>query len=178
MQVSLVLSKYKSCDDFWKLHCKFLLGNAFSLWKSCNCKNQLWWVCVCRSIFLSLTYKSPPFTVILPRVSSILFKSLCEFVLLEAVIWRPSRFPEKSLWSGSNTRLPTPCPHDALTEFIASSTLRKAKFSIAVNSASCTLVSTVVINYPLHSVFYLQFFLKCVQIYMWTINLSWVVSII
>ena len=82
----------------------------------------------------------------LPRVSSIFLKSVCEIILLEAVIWRSSIFPEKDLWWGSNTTPPTPCRDDALADFIASSTLGVTKFSVAVNTASSTLVSTVVIT--------------------------------
>ena len=107
-----------------------------------NRSHSMWWVCVFWSIFLSLINKSPPSTIILPRVSSILLKSLCEFIPLEAVIWKPSILPEKSLWSRSHTTLSIPRPDDALTDFIANSTLGITKFYIAVNTASCTLVST------------------------------------
>ena len=107
---------------------------------------DLWWVCVNRSLFLSLTDKSPPPTVILPRVSLILFKPICECILLEAAICRPSILPEKSFWSGSNTIPSTLRPGDALFDFMAISTLAITKFSIAVNTASWSLVSTVVIT--------------------------------
>ena len=85
-------------------------------------------------------------TTILPRVSSILFKSVFELTLLEAAIWRPSISPEETLWSGSGTTLSAPRLEDALTDFIASSSLGKTTSSIAVNAVSCTLASTVVIT--------------------------------
>ena len=100
-----------------------------------NINNMVWWMCVCVCV-----------CVILPRVSSVLFNSVCEFILLEAVICRPSVFLEKPLWSGSNTTLPTSFPDDALIDFIASSTLGIIKFSIAVITASCATVSIVVIT--------------------------------
>ena len=106
----------------------------------------LWWVYVCRSMFFSLTSKSPSSTVTLPRVSSILFNYVRKFILLEAVICRLSILPEKSLWSGSNTLPSTFRPEDALVDFMANSTLGITKFSIAVNIASWTLVSTDIIT--------------------------------
>ena len=63
----------------------------------------LWWVCASRSKFLSLTVKSTPSTAMLPWVSSIPFKTVFEFILLEAVIWRPSVFLENL-----SDRSPTP----------------------------------------------------------------------
>ena len=97
-------------------------------------------------MFLSLTNKSPPSTVILPRVSSIPFKSVREYILLEMVTTRPSILLEKSLWSGSYTLPSKLRPEDALVDFMASSTLGIIKCFIAVNTASSTLVPTVVIT--------------------------------
>ena len=100
---------------------------------------------VCRSESLSLLDKSPTSTVILPRVSSILFKSVLEFIRLEMVFWRPSIFPEKSLWSGYGTTLSMSRPKDALTDFMTTYALGITKLSITVKRAWCTLVSTVAI---------------------------------
>ena len=107
---------------------------------------HMWWAYVCRSMFFSLVNKALYSTVISPRVLSILFKSVCEFTLLEAVNRRPSILPKNSLWSGSNILPSTLCPEGTLADFIDSSTLVINKFSIAVNTASWTLVSTDVIR--------------------------------
>ena len=107
--------------------------------------STLWWKCDCRSILFSLSSKSPPFTLRIPGVSSIQFKSVFELILLQAVIQRFLTFPEKSLWSESITTLSSPRPDDALTDIIANSTLGITKFYVAVNTVSCTLVSTGVI---------------------------------
>ena len=85
-----------------------------------------------------------PSTVKLLRVSWILFETVSESILLKAVIWRPSLFPEKSLCSGSRTTLSTPRPPDALTDFIASATLGNTELPFSVKAASCTPDSTVV----------------------------------
>ena len=82
----------------------------------------------------------------IPRVSSVLLKSACQFILPEAVTCRLSISSEKCLWSGSNTRLPNPCPDDSLTDFIASFYLGLTKYSIAVITASYTVISTVVVT--------------------------------
>ena len=60
----------------------------------------LWWACVSRLGLLSLTGKSPSLTVMLPPVSSILFRFAFELNLLEAIICGPFVPPKKSLWSG------------------------------------------------------------------------------
>ena len=104
--------------------------------------------CDCRPKFLSLTVRSPPFTVIILRSTLILFKTVFEFILLAAVSWRPSIFSEKSLGYSSSTTLSTSTSRidDALTDFIATSTLCITRLSMAVRSASLYLVSTFVIT--------------------------------
>ena len=97
-------------------------------------------------MFFSLTAKSSPSAVFLPRVSSILFKSVRDFILLEAVICRLLILPKNFLWSSSNTLPSTLRPQKALADFTANSTLRVTVLSIAVNTPSWTLLSTVVIT--------------------------------
>ena len=62
-------------------------------------------MCICRSKFLSLTYKLRPTPVILLRATSNLFSLGFKFILVEAVIWRPSIFLEKNslVWVWHNT---------------------------------------------------------------------------
>ena len=103
-----------------------------------NFKSSLWWMCVSRSDSLSETDKSSASLVELLWVSSNLFKSLIKLYLLEAVICRPSVFPEKSLSSGSNTTL----LGLRVQSLIASSTLGITKLFIRAKIALCTLVST------------------------------------
>ena len=91
----------------------------------------LWWVYVCQSKFLSLTDKSPAWTIVLPKVFSIPLKSAFEFSLLEAVIRTISAFTEKSLCSGLSTTLLGSRPKEALTDFMASSTISITRPSIA-----------------------------------------------
>ena len=130
-------------------------------------------VCLSVNVF-SLTNKSPSSTVILSRVSSILFNSVCEFILLEAVIRRPSILPKKSLWSGSNTLPSTLRPEGALADFMANSTLGVTKFFIAVNTVSWTLISTEVITLSTS----LPTLLIILSSSVCTINLSWVAYIV
>ena len=106
----------------------------------------MWWACVCRSNFVSCTNKSPFSTIILPRGSSIPFKSVCEVSPLEAVIRRPSILYRKCLWSGSNTLPSTLRSEGALADFTADYTRRITKFSNAVSTESWTLVLTNVIT--------------------------------
>ena len=75
-------------------------------------------------------------TVVLPRVKSILFRSLSQFFLMEAVLYGLSPVPEKSPWSVSNTALPEFCPQHALPVPIANSKLRFKKLSNAANITS------------------------------------------
>ena len=63
-------------------------------------------------------------------------------------------FLKKTLWSKSSTKLPTPRSGDALTDFIASSTLGITKFSFAVNTADCILVRPLSSHYPPQFVLY------------------------
>ena len=59
------------------------------------CPVTMWWAYVWKSLFFSLSKKSPSYTVILPRVSSILFISVCEFILQKDFIRRPSKIRKK-----------------------------------------------------------------------------------
>ena len=140
---------------------------------------ELWWKCICRSEFLSLTSSLLPLRQYYHESHKIPFWVLCDIVLIEAVIWRLSIFPEKSFWSRFSTTLPTPCPKDALTDLIASSTLEITQFSFAVNTVSCTLVPTVVITLSISlRTLITLFFFKYMHIHLWTTNLSLVVCAI
>ena len=151
LKTELVISKKQWLSTVWFLsEVTSIVGLEGKYWQnfeaSCN-KLQVWWVWFCQPKLLSLTDKSLPCTVILLRVSSILFKSVFEFIPPEAVIWRPSMFPGTSLWSGSGRTLSTSRLKDALTDFISSSSLGSTKLSIAVSIAfSCTLVLTIIIT--------------------------------
>ena len=97
----LILLRSKNFQVFISFFC-FFYRQVFQWTCRMQCEDpwqfffrHLWWVCVCQSIFLWLTNKSPPSAVKLRRVSTVLFKSLCEFILFEAVVWRRSLFLEK-----------------------------------------------------------------------------------
>ena len=153
----------------------------FYWWPGQYYRIQRWpcmrWVCAWRSRFLSLTVKSTPSTVILSRVSSILFKSVFEFSLPQAVIWRPSISPENVLWSGSCTKLSIPRRENALFDCLALSTLGITSFlwqSILLPVLWFRLLAS---RYPFHyarTVLTMFFWSVCISTAGQLSNLGWV----
>ena len=83
----------------------------------------LWWVCVCRSKFFFAERQITSLYCDATTSLINLLTSVCEFILLEAVIWRPSSFPEKSLSSGCSTSPSILRSEHALIDFMANSSL-------------------------------------------------------
>ena len=172
--------------DNWLIMC---CGSVDSRWAgrspgknsgfSCGpfCPVNMWWVCRCCSKLHSSTSESRSSIVILPRVSSFLFSSVCKFILLEAVICKLSISLGNTLWSVSNRTLASPYSDYAITDFIANSSIRIIKFSFALITASFTLVfERCHHTFLFTSHFTNNAFFKCVHIHLWTINLTRILS--
>ena len=151
----MILISYRLNGDSWKLSDLGMRLRGLTLsWKLPReeFQHSLWGVFSCQHVINlclpdNVSFVDQQLTSLYGSIiSSILFKTLCELILLEVVIWRPLKFLGKFLWSGSNTTLPYPWHEDALTELIDSSILGITVFSNPVKTASCTLFSPVVIT--------------------------------
>ena len=95
-----------------------------------------------------------PSKMILLWVSSYSFRSLLEFTLLEAIIWKISIKPEIFLRSGPGKTLLLCSPEDPLNDFIANSILEFYEFSMAVKIVLHTSLNHChhIIYFKMHSV--------------------------
>ena len=98
------------------------------------CPVTMWWVCLCRSMYIFVDQIDRQTTCLNSNTTTSLINLIhvCMWIYYVSSGDFYVKIPEYLLWPMSNATLTTFCPDGALTDWIASSTLRSTKIPTAV----------------------------------------------